>query len=142
MINNTTAIETEIKIINGLVDEAVSHGSDPGGSYECNPYGLEDALGAWISFRGISEEFIPHKGHIVSVTKIRPENIFSNSTYLYVALEDNYECRGYIDSLDHGLFPDRPGVCYKLLDSSSWNNDDYYNYDYGNGKAASEEAAG
>lgn len=45
------SFDTEIDLINDILEQAVRHGADIGGSYESNENGLLDAIHKWLIYR-------------------------------------------------------------------------------------------
>jgi hypothetical protein len=43
----------QISLINDLIFNAIMHGADPGGSYDCNEDGLTASIEKWLNFNGI-----------------------------------------------------------------------------------------
>lgn len=50
-------MEEEIKIINKIIQEAVWHGADGGGSYDQNDVDLIAAINKWLIFRGLVNRY-------------------------------------------------------------------------------------
>lgn len=48
-------LNIQIMLINNIVEEAVKHGADDGGSYENNPFKLEAALEDWIKINNLED---------------------------------------------------------------------------------------
>lgn len=51
-------IEKEIKLINSIIEEAITHGGDPGGPYFINRSSLQEAIVKWLNFRNIKNKSI------------------------------------------------------------------------------------
>lgn len=51
------SIKTEIDLINNILEQAVRHGADIGGSYESNENGLLDAIHKWLVYRGLYDMY-------------------------------------------------------------------------------------
>ncbi len=51
------SIETEVDLINDVLEQAVRHGADIGGSYESNEKGLLDAIYKWLIYRGLYDRY-------------------------------------------------------------------------------------
>ena len=51
------SIETEIDLINHILEQAVRHGADIGGSYESNENGLLDAIYKYLIYRGLYDRY-------------------------------------------------------------------------------------
>ena len=51
------SIETEIDLINHILEQAVRHGADIGGSYESNEKGLLDAIYKYLIYRGLYDRY-------------------------------------------------------------------------------------
>lgn len=50
-------MEEEIKIINKIIEEAVWHGADAGGSYDQNGADLIVAINKWLIFKGLENRY-------------------------------------------------------------------------------------
>lgn len=50
-------MEEEIKIINKIIEEAVWHGADAGGSYDSNDVDLIAAINKWLIFKGLVNRY-------------------------------------------------------------------------------------
>lgn len=50
-------MEREIQIINKIIEEAVIHGADSGGSYDQNEEGLLRAINDWLEMKDLSTEY-------------------------------------------------------------------------------------
>lgn len=48
-------LNIQIMLINNIVEEAVKHGADDGGSYENNPSKLKAALEDWIKINNLED---------------------------------------------------------------------------------------
>ena len=51
------SLDTEIDLINNILEQAVRHGADIGGSYESNKNGLLDAIHKWLIYRGLYDRY-------------------------------------------------------------------------------------
>lgn len=51
------SIETEIDLINHILEQAVRHGADIGGSYESNENSLLDAIYKYLIYRGLYDRY-------------------------------------------------------------------------------------
>lgn len=51
------SIETEIYLINHILEQAVRHGADIGGSYESNENSLLDAIHKYLIYRGLYDRY-------------------------------------------------------------------------------------
>lgn len=51
------SLDTEIDLINNILEQAVRHGADIGGSYESNENGLLDAIHKWLIYRGLYDRY-------------------------------------------------------------------------------------
>lgn len=54
-----SAIQNEIKLINGIIWAAIQHGGDLGWAYYRDWESLETAIGAWLDYRGLSDVYTP-----------------------------------------------------------------------------------
>ena len=50
-------INKEIELVNNLIIQAVMHGADTGGSYDCNEDGLVLSIQDWVEFKGIEDKY-------------------------------------------------------------------------------------
>lgn len=50
-------IETEIDLINDVLEQAVRHGADIGGSYDSNENGLLGAICKWLIYRRLYDRY-------------------------------------------------------------------------------------
>lgn len=50
-------IEHEIDLINNILEQAVRHGADDGGSYDNNEGNLFDALNDWLKYRKLIDKY-------------------------------------------------------------------------------------
>lgn len=48
---------TEIDFVNNILEHAVRHGADFGGSYDSNEKGLVDAIYKWLIYRGLYDRY-------------------------------------------------------------------------------------
>ena len=51
-------MENEINIVNRIIFEAIRHGADPGGSYDCNEKNLLESIEEWLNFKGFQNDYI------------------------------------------------------------------------------------
>ena len=56
--NNNYTLEEEIELINCIVDCAIEHGGDMGGSYYSAGKTLCEALQEWLDFRSLSDDYL------------------------------------------------------------------------------------
>ena len=47
-------MEKQIELVNDIIFNAIMHGADPGGSYDCNPEGLSDSIYKWMAYNSIT----------------------------------------------------------------------------------------
>lgn len=52
------SIEEEIELINSIIEEAITHGGDPGGPYFINHSSLQEAIVKWLNFKNIKNKNI------------------------------------------------------------------------------------
>lgn len=50
-------IETEVDLINNILEQAVRHGADMGGSYDSNEQGLIMAIHNWLIYRRLYDRY-------------------------------------------------------------------------------------
>lgn len=50
-------IETEVDLINNILEQAVRHGADMGGSYDSNEQGLIMAIHNWLLYRRLYDRY-------------------------------------------------------------------------------------
>ena len=60
-------MEKQIELINDIIFNAIMHGADPGGSYDCNEEGLYRSIENWLKTNNITgytigEVDIPYNG--------------------------------------------------------------------------------
>ncbi len=51
------SIKTEVDLINDVLEQAVRHGADIGGSYDSNENGLLDAIHKWLVYRRLYDQY-------------------------------------------------------------------------------------
>lgn len=51
------SFDTEIDLINDILEQAVRHGADIGGSYESNENALLDAIYKYLMYRGLYDRY-------------------------------------------------------------------------------------
>ena len=51
------SIETEVDLFNDVLEQAVRHGADIGGSYDSNENDLLDAIYKWLMYRGLYDRY-------------------------------------------------------------------------------------
>lgn len=56
-LKNQDEIEKELRLINSIIGEAISHGGDSGGSYCTNGKRLNDAIIEWLNNRGLADRY-------------------------------------------------------------------------------------
>ena len=47
-------MEKEIELVNDIIFNAIMHGADPGGSYDCNLDGLLESVDRWMAYNHIT----------------------------------------------------------------------------------------
>jgi uncharacterized protein YfaT (DUF1175 family) len=50
-------IEKEIKLVNRIIEEAIWHGADCGGSYSQNEEGLRKSISEWLKYKGLNHKY-------------------------------------------------------------------------------------
>lgn len=50
-------IEKELRLVNSIICEAISHGGDLGGSYSTNGENLNDAIMAYLKVRNLDNQY-------------------------------------------------------------------------------------
>lgn len=51
------SIETEVELINDVLEQAVRHGADIGGSYDSNENSLRAAIYKYLLYRGLHDRY-------------------------------------------------------------------------------------
>jgi hypothetical protein len=47
-------MEKQIELVNNIIFNAIMHGADPGGSYDCNRDGLLNSIDQWMAHNHIT----------------------------------------------------------------------------------------
>ena len=85
------SIEKEIELINYIIEMAVEHGGDFGGSYCSNWYSLEESIGEWLYAKGLDDSYAackePCNDYIVPIKKINIKDYLNDDTiwFCYVS---------------------------------------------------------
>jgi hypothetical protein len=97
-------IEDEINLINDIIDNAVSHGGDGGGSYDSNGYDLESSIRQWLDYKGLSEEY--------TVAWLRCDGRRSDECKWFLDDNNNYKTSpSYFDSPQIIKKSELPKIC-------------------------------
>ena len=109
------SIEKEIELINYIIDMAVEHGGDFGGSYCSNWYSLEESIGEWLYAKGLDDSYAackePCYDYIVPIKKIDFRDYLNDDTIWYCYIS-KYE----LDTIRaDGLADTRKGVRQEIF---------------------------
>ena len=90
-------IEHEIELVNNILEQAVRHGADDGGSYDNNEGNLFEAVYEWLKYRNLIDKYeVVHTGDNSNWCKLRivAKNKCGDCFYCYKAY-GNIWCAKY-----------------------------------------------